>query len=32
VVLGSADLPNGAILDDVIKRGITIFEYVGSGA
>ena len=32
VVLGSADLPNGAILDDVIKRGFTIFEYVGSGA
>lgn len=31
VVLGSADLPNGAILDDVIRRGITMFEYVGSG-
>lgn len=31
VVLGASDVPNGAILDDVIKRGITIFEYVGSG-
>ena len=31
VVLGAPDVPNGAILDDVIKRGITIFEYVGSG-
>jgi len=32
VVLGSSDVPNGAILDDVVKRGITVFEYVGSGA
>lgn len=31
VVLGAPGVPNGAILDDVIKRGITIFEYVGSG-
>lgn len=31
VVLGASGVPNGAILDDVIKRGITIFEYVGSG-
>lgn len=31
VVLGASAVPNGAILDDVIKRGITIFEYVGSG-
>lgn len=32
VVLGSSDVPNGAILNDVVKRGITVFEYVGSGA
>lgn len=31
VVLGAPGVPNGAILDDVMKRGITIFEYVGSG-
>lgn len=32
VVLGARGLPNRALLDDVIKRGINIYEYVGSGA
>jgi hypothetical protein len=31
VVLGESRLANSSILDDVIKRGITIFEYIGSG-
>lgn len=30
VVLGSSSLNNRRVIDDVIHRGITIFEYVGS--
>jgi len=31
-VLGDGRLNNTALLDDVIRRGITVFEYAGSGA
>ena len=32
VILGSPTLNNRRLLDDVIQRGITIFEYVGSAS
>ena len=31
IVLGQNDLPNREILDDVIRRGVPVLEYVGSG-
>lgn len=31
VVLGQESLSNGAILDDVIRRGVAVLEYVGAG-
>jgi hypothetical protein len=32
VTLGDGRLNDRALLDDVIRRGITVFEYIGSGA
>ena len=32
VILGDGQLAERELLDDVIRRGITVFEYVGSGA
>ena len=29
---GDGQLNDRALLDDVIRRGITVFEYIGSGA
>ena len=31
IVLGQESVPNGAILDDVIRRGVAVLEYVGAG-
>lgn len=31
VTLGDGQLDDRALLDDVIRRGITVFEYIGSG-
>jgi hypothetical protein len=32
ITLGDGRLNDRALLDDVIRRGITVFEYIGSGA